>query len=94
MSHRRRRAEPVQLFFDSHPNLECTRSRRLDSKNSEKCHPLTEFSIGKRIGADQSFVSRFERGERRLDLIELQAICKACGIELSEFVSEFENTRN
>jgi transcriptional regulator with XRE-family HTH domain len=55
---------------------------------------LLQSDLGKRIGADQSFVSRFERGERRLDLVELEAICKACGTKLSEFVSEFENARN
>ena len=55
---------------------------------------LLQNELGKRIGSDQTFVSRFERGERRLDLVELETICKACGIRLSEFVLEFENSRN
>jgi transcriptional regulator with XRE-family HTH domain len=51
---------------------------------------LKQADLAKRIGADQSFVSRYERGERRLDLVELQAICEACGVTLSAFVAEFE----
>ena len=35
---------------------------------------LLQADLGKRIGADQSFVSRYERGERRLDLVELEQI--------------------
>lgn len=51
---------------------------------------LMQSELATRIGADQSFVSRYERGERRLDLIELEAICKACGVRLSDFVMKFE----
>lgn len=51
---------------------------------------LKQSELAARIGADQSFVSRYERGERRLDLIELETICKACGVRLSEFVAAFE----
>ncbi|WP_043114487.1 helix-turn-helix domain-containing protein [Solimonas soli] len=51
---------------------------------------LLQSELADRIGADQSFVSRYERGERRLDLVELEAICRACGVTLSEFVAQFE----
>lgn len=51
---------------------------------------LRQSELAARIGADQSFVSRYERGERRLDLIEIEVICKACGIRLSDFVTAFE----
>lgn len=52
---------------------------------------LMQSELAERIGADQSFVSRFERGERRLDLIEMAEICHACGVRLSEFVARFES---
>ncbi len=51
---------------------------------------LKQSDLAKRIGSDQSFVSRYERGERRLDLVELQGICEACGVKLSAFVAAFE----
>jgi hypothetical protein len=38
----------------------------------------------------QSFVSKYEAGARRLDLLELKRVCDAIGIELTEFVRRFE----
>ena len=54
---------------------------------------LLQSDLAKKIGSDQSFVSRYERGERRLDLVELETICKACGVRLSAFVTTFEDGR-
>ena len=38
----------------------------------------------------QSFVSKYESGERRLDLVEMDQVCRAIGIDLGEFVRRFE----
>lgn len=38
----------------------------------------------------QSYVSNVERGQRRLDLLELRDICTHCGLDLVEFVRRFE----
>jgi transcriptional regulator with XRE-family HTH domain len=38
----------------------------------------------------QPFVSRYEGGQRRLDLIELEEVCRALGVKLSDFVKKFE----
>lgn len=54
---------------------------------------LRQSELAERIGTDQSFVSRYERGERRLDLVELEGICKACGISLATFVQDFASDR-
>jgi transcriptional regulator with XRE-family HTH domain len=51
---------------------------------------LKQDGLAARIRSDQSFVSRFERGERRLDLVELARICEACGTSVSVFVKRFE----
>ncbi|MBY8964298.1 helix-turn-helix transcriptional regulator [Algiphilus sp. NNCM1] len=53
---------------------------------------LDQVDLAARIGSHQSFVSRYERGERRLDLIEVQAICTACGTNLSSFARRFEES--
>jgi transcriptional regulator with XRE-family HTH domain len=50
---------------------------------------LKQSDVAARIGSDQSFVSRYERGERRLDLVELEAICAACKVKLEEFARRF-----
>jgi transcriptional regulator with XRE-family HTH domain len=50
---------------------------------------LLQTDIAKRLRVDQSFVSRYERGERRLDLVELSDICVACNSSLLELVRRF-----
>lgn len=51
---------------------------------------LRQEDIASRLGEPQSFVSKYESGERRLDLIELKQICDAIGISLAEFVQRYE----
>ncbi|MBI4578270.1 MAG: helix-turn-helix transcriptional regulator [Planctomycetes bacterium] len=51
---------------------------------------LRQSDLADRIGQPQSFVSKYESGERRLDLIELHAICRATGVPLEAFVRRFE----
>jgi len=51
---------------------------------------VTQAQLAKRLGTDQSFISKYERGERRLDVIELRAICVALGISFHDFLLDFE----
>jgi transcriptional regulator with XRE-family HTH domain len=51
---------------------------------------LSQADIAKRIEKSQSVVSKYESGERRLDVVELRAVCHAIGISLPDFISEFE----
>ena len=51
---------------------------------------LRQSDLAERLGRPQSFVSKYESGERRLDLIELKQVCQALGISLEEFVQRFE----
>lgn len=51
---------------------------------------LSQTDIARRIKKSQSVVSKYESGERRLDVIELRAVCRAIGISLSDFIAEFE----
>jgi len=50
---------------------------------------LKQTELAERLGSDQSFVSRYERGERRLDLVELEQICAACRIKLTDLVQRY-----
>jgi transcriptional regulator with XRE-family HTH domain len=51
---------------------------------------LTQIQLCLRLEKPQSFVSKYEMGERRIDVIELWKICGAFGITLTEFASQLE----
>jgi ribosome-binding protein aMBF1 (putative translation factor) len=55
---------------------------------------LRQIDLAKRLGQPQSFISKYESGERRLDLPELREVCKALGISLGDFVRRFEDSHN
>ncbi|MFM6193242.1 MAG: helix-turn-helix domain-containing protein [Planktothrix sp.] len=55
---------------------------------------VTQEQIAERLETTQSIISKCERGERRLDIIELKAWCQALGIPLPVFIAEFEKTLN
>lgn len=42
---------------------------------------LTQAELGKRLGQRQTFVSKFELGERRLDAAEFLVISRAIGVD-------------
>ena len=51
---------------------------------------LTQTSLAERLETAHSRISDYERGERRLDLIQLRDYCHAMGVPLQEFVRRFE----
>lgn len=55
---------------------------------------LTQEQIAERLETTQSVVSKCERGERRLDIVELRAWCQALDIPLPVFIAEFEKALN
>lgn len=52
---------------------------------------LTQIDLAKRLRESQSYVSKVERGERRLDLIQLKHFCKAINVSYVAFVQEFDS---
>ncbi|HDY75709.1 MAG TPA: XRE family transcriptional regulator [Candidatus Marinimicrobia bacterium] len=52
---------------------------------------LSQMDVAGRLGKPQSFVSKYESGERRLDLPELREVSQALGISLGELVKRFES---
>lgn len=51
---------------------------------------LTQIELAERLQETQSYVSKFERGAQRLDLVELRAVCRALEVPLTEMVTQFE----
>ncbi len=51
---------------------------------------LRQADLADVLGKPQSFVSKYEAGERRLDLLELRQVCNALGLPLAELVVRLE----
>jgi len=52
---------------------------------------LRQLDVASHLNVPQSLVSKYESGERRLDLLELEQVCVACGIDLSGFIKRFSD---
>lgn len=48
---------------------------------------LTQVQVAERLDVPQSFISKYESGERRLDVIELRHVAKAIDTTLEVVVS-------
>jgi transcriptional regulator with XRE-family HTH domain len=51
---------------------------------------LTQVALAKKLGRPQSFVSKFERGERRLDVPEFLEVARALGLDPGKTVADLE----
>lgn len=54
---------------------------------------VLQAEVAAALDTDQSVYSKLETGDRRIDLIQLETICKAIGISLTDFIAEFEKLR-
>ncbi len=52
---------------------------------------LRQEDVAERLHVPQSFVSKYESGERRLDVLEIRSLCTVFGVTLLEFVSRLED---
>ncbi len=59
-------------------------------KETREAAGLTQADLADRLGQTQSFVSKCERGERRVDIVELREMCIAAGTTLEKFIRCFE----
>lgn len=55
-------------------------------------HGLTQAALARCLDKPQSYVSKIESGERRVDFIEVRKICTCCGDDFVRFVERFEKT--
>ena len=51
---------------------------------------ITQVELSRILGRPQSYVSKYETGERRLDYVEINDICKALGISIEKFNRLYE----
>lgn len=60
-------------------------------KQARKNAGLTQAETAECLGHRQSFVSKCESGERRVDVVELLAFCRVYGIDPCNLIRELEN---
>ena len=51
---------------------------------------LTQVQVADALGRLQSFVSKYERGDRRLDFSEFVEIADVLGIDIVEFLASYQ----
>jgi ribosome-binding protein aMBF1 (putative translation factor) len=51
---------------------------------------LTQTQLSQKLGHPQSYVSKYEAGQRKLTLTEVREIALCCGVSLPDFVALFE----
>ncbi|GAA3843083.1 helix-turn-helix domain-containing protein [Amycolatopsis tucumanensis] len=55
---------------------------------------LTQVQVAEALGVPQSFVSRYESGQRRLDIVELRHVTDALQVRFPEFLEQLGPTWN
>ena len=51
---------------------------------------LRQEDVAEALEVPQSFVSKVESGERRLDILELREVCEVLGVSLTKFCKQLE----
>ena len=52
---------------------------------------VTQTALSAALGMAQSFVSKYEMGERRLDFVEVHRLCDELGVDLEKFAKAYVN---
>lgn len=55
---------------------------------------LTQVEIAKELKVPQSFVSKYERGERRLDFTEFLKVAELLKIDIPGFIASYKRLSN
>jgi len=50
-----------------------------------------QVDLAEKLKVPQSMISKYEVGERRIDLLEIREICAALDVSLVEFVEQLEH---
>ena len=51
---------------------------------------ITQEQLAEQLGTKQAFISKYERGERNLDFIEVLQVCSACGYDPMKLIAKIK----
>lgn len=73
-------------------SLHSVRAERLRKllREARTASGMTQSELASKLRRPQSFVSKFEQGERRLDVIEYLELCEALGIQASDLLGSLQ----
>jgi transcriptional regulator with XRE-family HTH domain len=57
---------------------------------ARRARALSQMALAEQLGRVQTFVSKYERGERRLDIIEFIDVANALGIDPHKVIRQLE----
>lgn len=57
---------------------------------ARKARGLTQWDVAGRMGTEQSQISKFERGERRLDVLDYLRYCRAIELDPGSLLQSAE----
>lgn len=73
------------------PEYEHFRTLLIEAREKAR---LTQAEVSIKLGRPQSFVAKYEGGERRLDVIELLQVCTALGIDPHQIILQMQERTN
>jgi len=59
-------------------------------RNARRKAGVTQNEVAEQLGLVRSIIGKIERGERRIDVIELRDFCAAIGVPLILFIHQLE----
>jgi transcriptional regulator with XRE-family HTH domain len=51
---------------------------------------MTQIELAQKLQRPQSFVSKYEQGERRLDFVELLEVLEQIGVSIYSFIEKYQ----
>jgi DNA-binding XRE family transcriptional regulator len=82
------RPNPAPRAFAPGGRARLTAALRRRLAEARRTGGLTQAGLGRRIGRHPTFVSNYERGERRLEVAEFVEIARALGLDPAAVVAE------
>ncbi len=81
-------ARPVPQGLPPGGRARLTAALRRRLAEARRLGGITQAGLGRRIGRHPTFVSNYERGERRLEVAEFVEIARALGLDPAAVLSE------
>lgn len=71
-------------------SINTKRQERLSAllRAARKKAGLSQIQLAKKLGVYKTYVSKYEKGERRLDVVEFLAVAKALKLDPSELLAK------